>query len=429
MSNTPDYEVIVVGGGPAGITAATQAARAGARTLLVEKSGVLGGTTTLNGVNFPGLFHAWGTQIIAGIGWELVTATIAEEGGTLPDFNNRTGERHWEQQILVSPAIYAALADRLVVDSGAALRFHTMLASVERDDAADQWVVRLCGKGGLDRVTSRVLIDTTGDANVVALAGLPLRRNPHLQPGTLMLEAGGYTMDSLDLEALEKEFLAAVERGEIRRPDLHASEGPVASFLKGRGRNGMHVPGIDASTSAGKTAAELEARAALLRIQRFFRRQPGLEGFRIEQCCTECGIRETYTIEGEVCVTEADYTSGKEWPDALCYSFYPVDVHDADGIGIDIRPLKPGVVPTLPLRAMLPQGSRNLLVAGRCACGDQAAHSAFRVQASCMAMGQAVGAVAALAATSNREVRAVPLDSIRALLREQGAIVPDVQES
>src|SRR5690606_32553233 len=85
--NQPAYDVIVIGGGPAGIVAATQAARAGARALLVKKSGMLGGTTTLNGVNFPGLFHAWGRQVVAGIGWELVTAAVREAGDRLPDFS------------------------------------------------------------------------------------------------------------------------------------------------------------------------------------------------------------------------------------------------------------------------------------------------------------------------------------------------------
>src|SRR6187549_2619545 len=114
----PDYDVIVIGGGTAGTIAALQAGRAGASTLVVEKSGVLGGTTILNAVNFPGLFHAWGRQIIAGIGWELVTAAVAEVGDTLPDFKAWRGQPHYRLQIRVNRAVYAALADRLVQESG-----------------------------------------------------------------------------------------------------------------------------------------------------------------------------------------------------------------------------------------------------------------------------------------------------------------------
>jgi hypothetical protein len=124
-------------------------------------------------------------------------------------------------------------------------------------------------------------------------------------------------------------------------------------------------------------------------------------------------------------VTLEDYTSGRQWEDAVCYSFYPIDVHQVDGHGIDIRPLKPGIVPTIPFRALLPRNSRNLIVAGRNVCGDQEALSAFRVQASSMAMGQAAGAAAALAVQCDCELREVPLSKLHELLRQHQAIVPE----
>lgn len=422
MSQSSSFDVVVVGGGPAGLVAAAQAARAGARTLLVEKSSVLGGTTVLNGVNFPGLFHAWGRQIIAGIGWELVRSAVAEAGESLPDFSDFRGRPHWRQQVLVDRAIYAALADRVVIESGCELRLHTLVAEVTSH--ADGWSLRLCGKDGLAPVRTRVLIDATGDANVVALAGLPLRRNARLQPGTLIMHAAGYDYDRLDLEAIEAAFVEAVERGEMRRADFHSAHQPVSVFLRSRGNNAMHVTDIDGGTSAGKTAAELAARAALLRIHRFLRRQPGLESFRLDQVATECGIRESATIVGRACITADDYASGRLWPDAVSYSFYPIDVHSPDGVGIDIRPLTEGVVPTIPRRAMLPRDAHNLIVAGRSVCGDQEANSAYRVQASAMGMGQAAGALAALAAASGCEAEDVPLPALHDLLRTHGAIVP-----
>ncbi|MDR2673536.1 MAG: FAD-dependent oxidoreductase, partial [Opitutaceae bacterium] len=126
----------------------------------------------------------------------------------------------------------------------------------------------------------------------------------------------------------------------------------------------------------------------MLRIIRILRAQPGLGKISIGHFATECGIRETATIFGETFITRDDYTSGRVWPDSVCYSFYPVDVHAPGGAGIDTRPLREGVFPTIPLGALLPRDSKNLLVAGRCACGDQEAASAYRVQASAMAMGQ-----------------------------------------
>ena len=115
------------------------------------------------------------------------------------------------------------------------------------------------------------------------------------------------------------------------------------------------------------------------------------------------------------------------WDDAVCYSFYPIDVHRPSGDGIDIRPLEEGMVPTIPRGALIPRDSRNFLAAGRCASGDQEANSAYRVQASCMAMGQAAGGIAALAVQRNELPAEVPMEAVRALLRNHGAIVPEPQ--
>jgi len=421
-----EIDVLVAGGGPAGVVAAVQAARAGARTLLVEKSGMLGGTTTVGGVNFPGLFHAWGRQVIAGIGWEWVTRSVGEAGGTLPDFTAWSGQRHWRQQVRVNVPVHAAVADRLVLEAGAELLLHTLPVALESRD--DGWAVTLGGKEGLTHRHARMLVDATGDANLVGLAGLPCRRNARLQPGTLVMQAGGYdpaTLDPEELAAMEQAFTAAVARGEMRRSDFQAANHPVTAFLHGRGGNSMHVPDVDGSTSEGRTRAEVLAREAMLRIIRFFRAWPGLANFFIEHCAPECGIRETVTIAGETEITREDYVSGRVWPDGVCHSFYPIDVHAPVGRGgIDTRPLAEGVVPSIPLGALLPKGGLRIMVAGRCACGDQEANSAYRVQASAMAMGQVAGAAAALAAQAGGDPREVPLARLHALLRQHGAIVP-----
>ena len=133
-------------------------------------------------------------------------------------------------------------------------------------------------------------------------------------------------------------------------------------------------------------------------------------------------MRETYRIVGEVQVTHQDYNGGRVFKDAVGYSFYPIDLHDAKGVRP--QPLKRGMVPTIPLRALAPKGSRNLLVAGRSVSSDRLANSALRVQASCMAMGQAAGAAAALAARHQATPLDVPLEELRGLLRQHGAIVP-----
>ena len=420
------YEVIVVGGGAAGVCAAIQAARAGARTLLVEKNGMLGGTTTVAGVNFPGLFHAWGKQVIAGIGWDLVMAAIRDGGGQLPDFT-RIPERHWQHQVMINPAIYAALCDEAVVAAGVDLWLHTMPAQVART-ADGGWRLTLCGKGGLETQHARILVDATADANLVALAGGPLQQDDERQPATLVYLVTGYNYEELDLEAINAAVQAEVAAGRLHNTDFswQTRQAHIGGWLRTRGKSSNHLHHYDARTSQGKTQLELGGRAALLRLIRFLRRQPGLDKLTVAWISPECGVRDTVRIRGRVTITGNDFVSGRRWPDALCQAFYPIDIHSSKRAdGLDMRPLAPGVVPTVPRRALLPEGLDGLVVAGRCLSADQEAHSALRVQATAMATGQAAGAMAALAARGGlADLEQLPLTEIHALLASHGAIIP-----
>ena len=136
----------------------------------------------------------------------------------------------------------------------------------------------------------------------------------------------------------------------------------------------------------------------------------------------ETGVRETYRIEGVYQITHEDYVNGKIFEDSVCYSFYPIDLHDKKGIVP--RHLPEGVVATIPLRALVPKDSRNLLVAGRCLSSDRLANSALRIQASCMAMGQAAGAAAAIACKFKTTPMETPIDQIKHLIEENGGIIP-----
>ena len=422
------FDLIVAGGGPAGLCAAMQAGHAGLEVLLIEKSGILGGTTTLAGVNFPGLFHAWGRQVIAGYGWELTRRTVEESGGQMPDFSDWR-QPHWLLQIPVNVALYAALADEMVSASGARTLFHVMPFAVRRE--TDRWMLDVAVKEGVKSFSSDYLIDTTGDANVAALAGFALRENNQRQPATLIFKLGGYDPAQLDYETLEKDFRAECDAGRLHPCHVGGGEHGLRSFLLNHGQNKMHVTGGDASTSAGKSEIEQRARAILLKTFRFLRTRPGLENVRIEHIAAECGIRETKTLAGQVTITGQDYVTGRIWPDSLCHSFYPIDIHRPDGDGIDIRPLPEGNVPTVPLAAMRPleddrvAGHDHFLCAGRPVSSDQAAHSALRVQATCMAMGQAAAAAVVIASRASSDLGTVDSQAIRALLREHGAITPD----
>ena len=420
-STDTHYDVIVVGGGTAGVIAATQAGRAGAQTLLVEKNGMLGGTVTVGGINAPAHFFAWGEQIIGGIAWELMCKTWEETGHPIPT-PEYTRDTAGPPHLTMDKEIFAALCDEIVIDAGVDLLFHTMPAAVSLAD--DRWTVTLCTKTGLRKVETQVLVDATGDANVVGLAGFPLVRSEVVQPATLSMGFSGYDVEDLDFEALRAASEEAIAAGELTTTDISWRDDGPEALLRKYGRNGNHVRAPDAETSEGRTAVEVEARQAMLRAYRFFRKQPGLENFRVDWISPEVGIRETVTIKGKATVTVEDYEAGKVYEDAVCYAFYPIDEHLNDGMGFNARRLDPHVLPTIPRGSLLPAGSRFLIVAGRCLSSDREANSALRVECPCFAMGQAAGAMAALSAERGVDPEALPLADVYALLRAHDAIIP-----
>jgi hypothetical protein len=378
-----EADVVVVGGGTAGTIAAVQAARAGAKTVLIEHGSQLGGTTTVGGVAFPGLFHAWGKQIISGIGWELVKKTVTMDGGNLPDFS-RPMPRHWQHQVLINPFLYAVLAEEACLAAGVTIHYYEFPLAVEK--APDGWRLESVGPGTRRRLSCRQLIDCTGGADVVGMLNFERLRKAETQPGSMLFKFGG------DAYRAGRERLRAV-----------------------------YVHGADSSTSVTRTRATIAGRQAMLKQLRKALEAGGRDA-RLVHMQPEAAFRESYRILGETVVTRDDYVSGRQFKDAICNAFYPVDLHTRNGVRPE--PLAKGVVPTVPLRALVPKGSRNVLVAGRSVSSDRLANSGLRVQATCMAMGQAAGATAALAAQRKTTPLEVSFDEISRALRDHGAIVP-----
>lgn len=420
-----NYDVVVVGGGTAGVVAALQAARAGAQTLLIEQSARFGGTMTNANIPFPGLFHAWGRQIIAGIGWELVTRCVQESGGTLQDFSVPPAH-HWRHQVRLNGPLYALLCAESLQQAGVAITLHSMIASVK--ESSECVHLTICTRRGLQSLTATILIDCTGDASALALAGCPRQGTEEPQPATICSLAQGYDFKKLDMDAINKAADEAIARGELKSTDgcWQATQANFSQWLSGYGNNANHLSIFNSADSEERTALELSGCASTLRLLRFLRKQPGLEGINLSYLSPECGVRETMRIQGLDTITVEDYITGKVWPDALGYSFYPIDLHTHKEGGLDYRKLKEGVFPTFGFGALRPTGSDRLLTAGRCLSCDRLANSALRVQATCMATGQAAGAAAALAAKGSTTLSGIALPALRNLLKQHQAILPDV---
>lgn len=373
---TNEVDVLVVGGGTTGNIAAIQAGRAGGKTLIVERGAQLGGTTTTGGVSFPGLFDAWGKQVIAGIGWELVKECVEIDGGTLPNFS-KVPKRHWMNQVYVNQFLYAILAEEKCEQAGVQIAFHEFPQTISK--TADGWQVDCVGFGTRRRVLCKQIIDCTGGAEVVGMLGFPRMREEETQPGSMLFHMG-----------------------EANNPGHHQL-------------HRLYVHGADSTNSRTVTKANMTGRRSVLNKLRKDKK-------RLMHLQPETGFRESYRIVGETMITVNDYTSGRLFDDAISNAFYPVDLHTKSGV--KPKPLKPGTVPTIPLRALIPKESRNILVAGRCLSSDRLANSGLRVQASCMGMGQAAGVAATLAAKTGKTPLEVPMAEIHKLLREHGAIIP-----
>lgn len=376
MDVTSDVDVLVVGGGTAGTIAAIQAARSGAKTLLVERHSQLGGAMTTGGVAFPGLFDAWGKQVIGGVGWELVKESVELDGGKLPDFA-KVPKKHYMNQVHINLFLYSILAEEKCQEAGVQICYYEFPQTLSK--TPNGWEVDIVGFGTRRKVKCKQLIDCTGGAEVVGLMGYDRMREDETQPGSYLFQIG-------------------------------QSHIPASKQM-----HRLYVHGADSTNSRTVTQANLTGRKSILQKVRKTKK-------KLMHMQTETAFRESYRIVGETIISVNDYTSGKVFDDAIGYAFYPVDLHTKTGV--KPKPLKPGTIPTIPLGSLIPKNSHHVMVAGRSISSDRLANSGLRVQASCMAMAQASGVTAALAAKQNTTPFKVNLAEIRQEIKAHKGIIP-----
>jgi glycine/D-amino acid oxidase-like deaminating enzyme len=407
-------EIMVVGGGTAGTIAAIQAGRAGAKTVLIESGSQLGGTTTTGGVAFPGIFHAWGKQIIGGIGWELVMDAVQLNGDRLPNFSIPP-DSHWKHHVTVNAHLYTMLAEEKCLDAGVNIRYYETPTKVEFKDG--KWLVETVGKGTKTTISCNQIIDCTGNALIASMAGYDVLREEETQPGSLIFRMSGYNYRDLDLTKIPREYHRYLSQSMLENQVRTSREHTFVPY------GYVYVPGADSTTSISHTKANQQGRYNLLKLIRELKTFPGCENIKISDLKTETAVRETYRIDGLYKMTREDYVQGRVFEDSLSHSFYPIDLH-REGKSIYQEFLEQDIVASIPLRSLIPKQSKNFLVAGRCLSSDRMANSALRVQASCMGMGQSAAATAVLASKLGITPSEVPIQNIRTLLEEHGAILP-----
>ncbi|MEN9781041.1 MAG: hypothetical protein RL014_2189, partial [Pseudomonadota bacterium] len=388
-----EYDVVVLGGGPAGITAATSAARAGCSTLLVERYGFLGGMGTAAGVtNFCGLHgrvHGEIRQVVHGLADELLDRLRALGGLNDPHllFGGRIAAQAYDN------AAYKVAADALVVASGAQLLFHALavgvvMASRERIDA-----LLLETRSGRQAVRARCFIDCSGDGDLLVHAGVPWEKGAdgHSDGQGLMYPSTMFRVHGVDaqragdawnhfgalMEQAERDGLRFARKAPIIRPQKNPAEWR-ANVTQLSNDDGSAVDGTDARQLS---AAELQGRAQAVDFMRFLRGYaPGFEQAYLLEIAPQVGIRETRRMRGTYLLSEDDVLQCAQFDDVIGLNGWPIEEHVAGTVSFRFPDdVQVRGVNDLPYRMLLPPGVDNLLVAGRCASMTHGGQSAARV--------------------------------------------------
>jgi hypothetical protein len=427
-----ETEVLVLGGGPAGITAAAAAARAGRRTLLVERYGFLGGMGTAAGVtNFCGLHaNVFGqvTQVVRGLADELLARLRTLDGLNEPHalFGGKIAAQAYDNAAL------KIAADQLVLGHRAQLLFHAWAAGCVMRDAHTIEALLVETKSGRGAICADVFIDCSGDADLAAAAGVPCDKDELLYPSTMFRINGVDAARAGDAWNHFGRLMAAAEargrrfsrRTPIIRPQKNPSEWR-ANVTQLANPDGSPVDGTDAWQLS---AAEVEGRRQIVDFMDFLRSDaPGFERAYLLEIAPQVGIRETRRVQGRARLTEDDVLNCSRVDDSIGVNGWPIEAHVAG----DVRFTFPPGLGThrgynqLPLGMVLPLGVDNLLVAGRCASMTHGGQSAARVSGACFVMGEAAGTTAALSLDLGCRPHAVPATSVRDALRHHGAFLGD----
>ncbi|RJL24803.1 FAD-dependent oxidoreductase [Bailinhaonella thermotolerans] len=439
-------QVLVVGGGPAGLGAALGAAQTGAEVILAERYGFFGGNATAALVmplmSFhnerkqaadPDVFrllpsdHGEGDPLVGGVLWRLLDRLASYGGAILPSVE--TG-----YTVPFDPELFKLAAYDLLDEAGVTVLLHAFCSGVLGERAA---VFET--KSGPIVVEAEVIVDCTGDGDVAAAAGAEYEigrpEDGLVQPMTLMFrmadfDRAGFTRYVEDhpgqwrgVHGLWDLIREATEAGELDLPRedvlFFATPHPGEVSV-----NSTRVTRVLGTSVYDLTRAELLAHRQMDQIVRFLRsRVPGFELAYAVQSGVQVGVRETRRVLGDHELTGDDILLARPFDDVIARGAYPIDIHNPAGTGTLLRRVPTGSAYDIPLRCLLPRGVDHLLVAGRCISGSHVALSSYRVMPIAMATGHAAGVCAALAARAGRPPRGVPAAEVQRHLLAQGAIL------
>lgn len=439
------YDVIIAGGGPAGITAAIAAARNGARTLLVERYGFLGGQSSASLV-YPWMsFHdAGGAQVIKGIGQEIVERLQAS-GASPGHVVDTIGYVSYFTPFDVEAFKY--VAQEMILEAGAELLLHTWIvgASTRAERITS---LTAYNKSGRTALRGRVYVDATGDADVAFFAGAHMAQGREAdgatQPMTMNFRLGGVDLAAVKayMKAHPDEFYAATRHDVLDElPVVTGVQGFYTLWKSGKlpiprqgllfftgvrpdevGVNTTRIIGLDATKAEDLTTAEIEGRRQVMALVQFLRSSiPGFADSYLITTPAQVGVRETRRIVGQYVLTQDDLVQGRRFADTIALNAYPIDIHspvDGSNVTVDVTRAH-----GIPYRCLLPRGVSNLIAAGRIISVTHQAFAAIRVTPPVFAIGQAAGTAAALAAVGRVAPAQVDVAALQKRLAAQGALL------
>ena len=427
-----EYEVVVLGGGPAGIAAAVAAARAGRRTLLVERYGFLGGMGTAAGVtNFCGLHanvHGDMHRVVQGIASDLLARIDRLDGLNQPHLI--LGKIFAQAY---DTAAYKIAADDLLGHHKVDILFHALGAGVAMDDDRRIHALLVETKAGRQAIRAGIFIDCSGDGDLAAWAGAPFEvgdAHGHMLYPSMMFRLNGIDpAQAGDAWRMIPQLMEQAEaNGTQRFPRKAAIVRPQRSPIEWRvnftqltRNDGSAINGLDPDDL---TRGEIDGRRQAVEAFAFLRTVPGFEKSYIVDLPPQLGIRETRRVVGGYQLSGEDVLGCASFEDSIGVNGWPIEAHVAGDVIFKFPPIPQSRgYNELPYRMLVPEGVDNLLIAGRCASMTHEGQSAARVSGACFAMGEAAGLAAALALSGNTPPRDIAIEKLQQALKGQGAFI------